>query len=195
MLRLFLTFCKIGLLGFGGGLAIISLMYDNICDFVGLTQQQFANIVAIAQVTPGPVAVNAGTYVGFEFAGIPGALVATVGVLLLPFVLTLIACRLVTRFKTSLVVRGALEGIRPATVGLVATALITVATPAIVPESHIGSSLLAAAGTLGQWLNGLPVDPIAILIAVVTMVLIGKYKKSPFIVLMVMGVIGGLLGM
>ena len=79
-IKLFLAFVKIGLLGFGGGLAIIQLIYDSIQQFAAITPSLFAEIVAIAQVTPGPVAINTATYIGFVSGGISGAAVATAGV-------------------------------------------------------------------------------------------------------------------
>ena len=66
ILHLFLSFFKVGLLGFGGGLAIVRLIYDSIQPFLDMSQETFANIVAISQITPGPLAVNTATYVGYE---------------------------------------------------------------------------------------------------------------------------------
>ena len=114
--KLFLAFFKIGLFGFGGGLAIIQLIYDSIKEFANISQEEFANIVAIAQVTPGPVAVNSATYVGYEVGGYLGSAIATLGVATPAFIIISLVAKAVNRYKESTAVKGALEGIRPATV-------------------------------------------------------------------------------
>ena len=117
--KLFISFVKVGLLGFGGGLAIVRLIYDSIQPFVNMTPEMFANIVAISQITPGPLAVNTATYVGYETAGIGGAASATFGVVLPAFIIVSIVARMIQQFKDSRIVQGALTGIRPATMGLI----------------------------------------------------------------------------
>ena len=88
--KLFWAFFKIGAVGFGGGMAIVGMIYDTIRGFVSMTPSQYADIVAIAQVTPGPVAVNTATYVGYQTAGMLGSLVATLGVATPAFILVAI---------------------------------------------------------------------------------------------------------
>ena len=131
-LNLFLSFCKVGLLGFGGGLAIVRLIYDSIQPFLDMSREAFANIVAISQITPGPLAVNTATYVGFEAAGIGGAAVATLGVVLPEFIIMGIVCRMLKQFQDSKAVQGALSGIRPATIGLIGAAAVVLAVLALV---------------------------------------------------------------
>ena len=103
--ELFISFVKVGLLGFGGGLAIVRLIYDSIQPFVDMTPEMFANIVAISQITPGPLAVNTATYVGYETAGIGGAASATFGVVLPAFILVSIVARMIQQFKDSRIVQ------------------------------------------------------------------------------------------
>ena len=184
---LFLTFVKIGLLGFGGGLAIVQLIYDSIQPFMTISHEQFANIVAISQITPGPLGVNVATYVGHEYAGIPGAIVATLGVAVPAFVLISIVCRMLRRFQDSKAVKGMLGGIRPATIGLIGAAVITLTAPAVAGETRLASGLIGA-------LANTPIDFVAVLMVAATAVLIAKFKKSPFIVLLIMGCIGALIG-
>ena len=93
-LRLFAAFAKVGLLGFGGGLAIVRLIFDSIQPFMDMSREAFANIVAISQITPGPLAVNTATYVGYEAAGIGGAAAATLGVVIPEFIIMSIVCRM-----------------------------------------------------------------------------------------------------
>lgn len=192
---LFLTFVKIGLLGFGGGLAIVRLIYDSIQPFMAISQEQFANIVAISQITPGPLGINVATYVGHEYAGIPGAIVATLGVAVPAFVLISIVCRMLRRFQDSRAVKGMLSGIRPATIGLIGAAVITLAPPAVAGDTRLGTGIAANLGTgIADFLAKTPIDFVAIVMVGVTALLIAKYKKSPFIVLLIMGCVGALIG-
>lgn len=186
-LKLFLSFFKVGLLGFGGGLAIVRLIYDSIQPFLDMSREMFANIVAISQITPGPLAVNTATYVGFEAAGIGGSLAATLGVILPAFIIVSIVVRTMQKFKDSKFVKGAMTGIRPAVMGLIASAAATLVPPSLAGEGRLGSSLIGA-------LADTPIDVIAVIIMLVTVVLMAKFKKSPFIVLIVMGCIGAVLG-
>lgn len=197
--RLFISFFKVGLLGFGGGLAIVRLIYDSIQPFLDMSQETFANIVAISQVTPGPLAVNTATYVGYIAAGIGGAASATFGVILPAFVIVSIVARMIQQFQNSRVVQGALTGIRPATMGLIGAAIVTLIVPALAGKTRLGTGLIerlgadATAGIAGV-ITGSPVDIIAVLMVAATVVLMTKYKKSPFIVLIIMGCIGAILG-
>ena len=196
--QLFLSFFKVGLLGFGGGLAIVRLIYDSIQPFLDMSQETFANIVAISQVTPGPLAVNTATYVGYEAAGVGGSLAATFGVVLPAFIILSIVARAIQKFKDSRVVKGALSGIRPATIGLIAAAAATLIRPSLAGEGRLGCGLLtklgADTGGLFAAIADSPVDVISILILTATVILIAKYKKSPFVVLIIMGCLGAVLG-
>lgn len=197
--NLFISFFKVGLLGFGGGLAIVRLIYDSIQPFMDMSRETFANIVAISQITPGPLAVNTATYVGFEAAGIGGSAAATFGVILPAFLIVSLVCRTIQKFRDSKIVNGALQGIRPATMGLIGAAAATLVAPALAGDGRLGTGLLAklgadtASGVFGSLL-GLPFDAVSVLILVATVILISKYKKSPFLVLIIMGCIGAVLG-
>lgn len=198
-LNLFISFFKVGLLGFGGGLAIVRLIYDSIQPFLDMSREMFANIVAISQVTPGPLAVNTATYVGYEAAGIRGSLAATFGVILPAFIIVSIVVRIIEQFRSSKIVNGAISGIRPATMGLIGAAVVTLIKPALAGEGRLGSGLLKALGAdltggiAGTLMNS-PVDLISVTIFFVTVLLIVKFKKSPIFVLLIMGCIGAVLG-
>lgn len=198
-LRLFLSFFKVGLLGFGGGLAIVRLIYDSIQPFMDISREMFANIVAISQITPGPLAVNTATYVGYEAAGIFGSLCATLGVILPEFIIVSIVARMIQKFKDSKFVQGAMNGIRPAVMGLIGAAVVTLIVPSLAGESRLGAGIFAklgwdlSQGVIGQMMAS-PVDIIAVLITAATVLLVAKFKKSPFIVLIIMGCLGALLG-
>ncbi len=196
--QLFISFFKVGLLGFGGGLAIVRLIYDSIQPFLDMSQETFANIVAISQITPGPLAVNTATYVGYEAAGIGGSAAATFGVILPAFIIVSLVCRTIQKFRDSKIVNGALSGIRPATMGLIAAAAATLVKPSLAGEGRLGCGLLerlgAGSGELFTMISGSPVDIISVIILVATVIMISKYKKSPFLVLIIMGCLGAVLG-
>lgn len=128
---LFVTFFKVGIFGFGGGYAILPMIYQDIQQFGILSANDFSNLVALSQVTPGPIAINAATYVGFKSAGLLGACIATVGVSLPSFILILSVVQVIKRFSTSPIVLGVMRGIRPATVGLLFSAFVFMAQTAI----------------------------------------------------------------
>ena len=198
-LRLFAAFAKVGLLGFGGGLAIVRLIYDSIQPFLDMSRETFANIVAISQITPGPLAVNTATYVGFEAAGLAGAVSATFGVVLPEFIIMSLVCRMLQQFKDSKWVNGAMDGIRPATIGLIGAAAVTLIAPAVAGEGRLGRGLLTKLGAditqgLAGSFFGLPVDIISLVMLALTVLLMVRYKKSPIFVLLIMGCMGAVLG-
>ena len=198
-LRLFAAFAKVGLLGFGGGLAIVRLIFDSIQPFMDMSREAFANIVAISQITPGPLAVNTATYVGYEAAGVGGAAAATLGVVIPEFIIMSIVCRMLRQFRDSKWVKGILNGIRPATIGLIGAAAVTLIAPAVAGEGRLGRGLLAKLGTdvtqgLAGSFFGLPVDIVSLVMLGLTVLLMVRYKKSPFFVLILMGCIGAVLG-
>ena len=196
--QLFISFFKVGLLGFGGGLAIVRLIYDSVQPFLDMSQETFANIVAISQITPGPLAVNTATYVGYEAAGIGGSLAATFGVILPAFIIVSLVCRTIQKFRDSKIVNGALSGIRPATMGLIGAAAATLVKPSLAGQGRLGCGLLTKLGAEASGIFGLisgsPVDVISVIILVATVIMIAKYKKSPFLVLIIMGCLGAVLG-
>ena len=198
-LRLFAAFAKVGLLGFGGGLAIVRLIYDSIQPFMEMSREAFANIVAISQITPGPLAVNTATYVGYSAAGVGGAAAATLGVVIPEFIIMSLVVRMLHRFRESRLVNGALSGIRPATIGLIGAAAVTLIMPAIAGEGRLGRGFLTKLGAdltqgFAAGVFGLPVDIVSIVMLVLTVVLMVRYKKSPIFVLIVMGCMGAVLG-
>ena len=146
-LQLFFVFAKIGLFGFGGGMAMLPIIYQGAKEFGLMSADEFSNLVAISQVTPGPIAVNAATYVGFNCAGYAGAFAATFGVALPSFVLVILVCGFINKFKNSRIMESAFAEF----------------------------------------------DPMTICITAVTVVLAGKFKMSPVMIVIGAGVIGALL--
>ena len=125
-LQLFWTYTKIGLFGFGGGYAMLSLVQDEVVVKQGwITEQQFTDIVALSQVTPGPIGINSATYIGYTATGsILGAIVATLAVSLPSFILVMLISMVFSRFRQNRWVEAAFVGIRPASVGLIASAAL-----------------------------------------------------------------------
>ncbi|MCQ2567260.1 MAG: chromate transporter [Mogibacterium sp.] len=186
LLNLFLVFLKIGVLGYGGGLAIIALVYDSIQQFGTISESEFANWVAITQVTPGPVGLNIATFTGYGADGVIGSIVATLGVALPAFVIVSLVCKVLFKYMDSWGVQGALTGVRPATIGLVGTALVTLVKPAIFSESHLGAAFVEALATT-------QFDWVALGIMAASVYLIMKKKMNPIIVLLIMGAVGAVL--
>jgi len=136
MLKLLLIFLQVGIFSFGGGYAAIPFIEQLlIVRNEWMAYQEFVDIIAIAQMSPGPIAVNSATFVGYNLKSFLGALVATFGVLLLPSIVSITLARYFERFKKSKYIRGLLKGLRPAVIGLIATAEISIGRTAFVGYS------------------------------------------------------------
>ena len=123
-LRLFLIFLKIGAFTFGGGYAMIPLIeYETAEKRDLIEKEEISDIVAIAESTPGPIAINSATFIGYRTCGVLGSVAATLGVVLPSFLIILIVAKFYVKFKTSRAVSGVMYGLRPAVVGLMACAL------------------------------------------------------------------------
>ena len=133
LLILFLTFFKIGAFTFGGGYAMIPLIQAEVNAHGWLAAEEVINFIAIAESTPGPIAVNMATFVGTRMAGIPGAICATAGVVMPSFVIILIVAKCFRKFKSSRVISGCMSGLRPAVVGLIGSAVISVGKTVLFP--------------------------------------------------------------
>lgn len=135
-LKLIWTYLKIGLFGFGGGYAMLALIEREIVGPGWITSQMFTDIVAISQMTPGPIGINSATYIGYvtpgqinpEFAtplmGILGSLLCTISVIIPSFLLVTYTSHLINRHKESTIVQGIFAGLRPVVVGLIASAAL-----------------------------------------------------------------------
>ena len=135
LLELFWTFFKIGLFTFGGGYAMLPLITTEVVSHGWLGEKEVIDFVAVAESTPGPFAVNISTYVGFEKGGILGALCAVLGVILPSFVIILLVAQFYKRFKESKAVMGIMSGLRPCTVGLIASAVLIMARSVFLHDS------------------------------------------------------------
>ncbi|MGN1239226.1 MAG: chromate transporter [Muribaculaceae bacterium] len=124
-LKLIWAYLKIGLFGFGGGYAMLSLIQREVVDSGWISSTTFTDIVAISQMTPGPIGINSATYIGYVVTGsVWGSILATVTVVLPPFVLVLYASHFIRRHKDSAIIKGVFMGLRPVVVGLIASAAL-----------------------------------------------------------------------
>lgn len=141
--QLFTAFFQIGLFSIGGGYAIIPLIQEQVVDHYGwISQRVFSDIITISQMTPGPLAVNTSTFVGIRIAGIPGALAATAGCILSGVCISLLLYRLLQKNHRSACVRSALQGMKSASVGLIASAAATIVLLALLgPTPRVGFSM------------------------------------------------------
>lgn len=183
--KLFAIFFRIGLFSFGGGLAMLPLIFQSVQEFGVMTSQAFSDLVALSQVTPGPMAVNAATFVGYNFGGITGAAVSTIGVCLPAFVIMMIVSSVLDKFKNSRIVEGAFAGIRPVTVGLIGSAVLYVSETTLVNGSLISTDLFTSGA---QYFNFIP-----IVIFAVTILLTGVLKMKPITVMIIMGIAGAFI--
>lgn len=133
-LRLIWSYLKIGLFGFGGGYAMLSLIENEIVDKGWISERLFTDIVAVSQMTPGPIGINSATYIGYVAPGVAGyegwwwgllgATVCSLVVVLPSFFLVIFTGRFIRRHKESAVVKGVFKGLRPVIVGLIAAAAL-----------------------------------------------------------------------
>ena len=129
-LQLFITFFKIGLFGFGGGAAMLSLIQFEVVEHYGwITASEFTNMVAVSQVTPGPIGINCATYAGYLATGsILGSAVATISLVLPSFIIMMLLIMFMTKMKNNKIVDSVMSLLRPTVVGLIAAAALLLIT-------------------------------------------------------------------
>ena len=126
-LRLFWEFFKVGLFSVGGGMATFPFLYDMSAKTGWFTAAQLADMIAISESTPGPIGVNMATYVGFVTAGIPGSVIATIGLATPEIIVILVIARILEKFRHNRYVDGVFSCLRPCSIGLIAAAGVLVA--------------------------------------------------------------------
>lgn len=147
-LRLFFEFFKTGLFSVGGGLATLPFLEEMAVKTGWFTQAQLVDMIAVGESTPGPIGVNMATYVGFVTAGIPGAVIATTGLVLPSLLVILIIAAFLKNFRENPLVKGAFYGLRPASTGLIASAGLSVLVVAV-----LRTELFAETGKLMDAVN------------------------------------------
>ena len=155
--ELFLSFFQIGLFSIGGGYAAMPLIQNQVVDIhPWLTMTQFADIMTIAEMTPGPIAINSATFVGIQVAGLPGAIVSTIGCVFPSCVIVMSLAYVYYRFRGLSIVQGVLAGLRPAVIAMIASAGISLLILALygqrtLPENPASFDMIAAAIFLGAF--------------------------------------------
>jgi chromate transporter len=161
-LQLFFTFFIIGLFTFGGGYAMLSLIQNEVVvNHAWITAQEFTDMVAISQMTPGPIGINSATYVGYAVSGnIFGSLVATIAVTLPSFIIILLICKIYSKFKESNIFASLMKTLRPVVIGMIGAA----AGILITKDNFIDWTswiIFAGAFIASQWLK---INPILVII-------------------------------
>ncbi len=178
-LQLFLSYLKIGFFGFGGGYAMLSLIQNEIVEQrEWLTASQFADIVAVSQITPGPIAINSATYIGYEVAGIWGSVIATVAVCLPSLTLMLFLSWFFLRYRENRYIQTVVKTVGPIVVGMIASAALLMMFPLKSPNENftdVWSWLLFAAVLYGSYRKVNPI--LMILLAALAGVVI--YALAP----------------
>lgn len=146
-LELFLTFFMIGAFTFGGGYAMLPMIQEQVTARWGdiISQEAMVNFVAVSESTPGPFAINMATFVGNQVGGVLGSALATFGVVLPSFIVILIVVKIYDQFRKSKLVKGAMSGLKPAVVGLIANAILGVLITVFFPAGWSLSVFTSAA--------------------------------------------------
>ncbi len=172
VLELFLSFLLVGLTSFGG-MSMVPIISQQMLSHGWMTAQEVADIVAIAEMTPGPLGLNCSTFAGVRTAGFPGAIIATLGVIFPSLTITMLAAAFLKRFRESRLMDNALYGIRPVCIGMIA---------AIIVQQALANYWIASV-----------FSPQAALIGLVALLLILKFRLGVPIVILVSAALGILL--
>lgn len=140
-LRLFFTFFKIGAFSFGGGYAIISIIRDTMLSNGWMSEETLIDIIAVAESTPGPIAINMATFVGAKEGGFLGSLCATLGMILPSFVIILIIAALISGLMKYSGVKAFIAGVRPCIIGMILSCAVTMGLTVILGFSDISSEI------------------------------------------------------
>lgn len=178
--QLFLSFLKVGLFSIGGGYAAMPIIQSQVVERYGwLSFNEFTNLVTIAEMTPGPIAVNAATFVGIRIGGIGGALTATFGCILPSLIIVSLLFFIYYKYKNMAFLQSVLKCLRPAAAALIAGA---------------GLSILIAALFGGEKIALQNIDFLAAVLFLGAFILLRKFKLNPILVMLLCGVISLAVG-
>ena len=163
-------------------MAILPMIYQSVLEFSDMAAEEFANLFAISQATPGPIAVNAATFVGFKEAGVLGAAAATLGVAVPSFILVALVVKFMSMYRNNNIMDGAFKGIRPVTVGMIAAGALFIGKTALLKGDAAG--IVDFAGLVEN------IDLIPAAITLTTLVLAGKFKVSAVKLILIMAAVG-----
>lgn len=175
-LKLFFVFFKVGLFGFGGGYAMLSLIQNEIVEKnQWITTQDFADMVAVSQMTPGPISINLATYVGYSTAGLIGAIISTLSLCLPSIILMYFIIKFLFKNKNNLYVNNILKHLKPAVAGLIFAAAL------LLMNRHNFCDF------------GTDQNNISLIICAVSFAAIYFFKTNPIIAILVSGFVGWLV--
>ncbi len=183
LLRLMLEFAKTGLFSVGGGLATLPFLYEMSDSTGWFSHADIADMIAVSESTPGAIGINMSTYAGFKTAGVPGGILATLGLALPSLIVILIIARFLKKFRENRLVEGAFYGLRPASIAMITAAGLNVAKVALVNLEAFG--ITGQVGDLFIWK--------AIALAVVIFFAQRKLKWHPVVFIALSAVVGVLL--
>ena len=179
LVDLFFTFLQLGLFGIGGGLVSVSiLMQQVVVERQWLTAIAFNDLIAIAESTPGPIVVNAATFVGMQLGGLPGAVVSTIAAVIPGFLIAFSLGMLYQRYRSISPIQGAMDGLRPVVVALIFVG---------------GIKVMRNALFIGGLLSLSSLDWMSVALFVGAIVVLRKWKVNPVLVILGGGAAGGVL--
>jgi len=182
LIKLFYTFFKIGIVGFGGGYAMVSMIMTECGKNFGLTMDKFADLLAVDLIIPGPIGANAATYVGFITSGFWGALVATISISLPSYLVVLTTMYFMDKFKSSTLLNGFFRGVKPASVGLICAAAIIMGKEVLINQNMKWVDIFSnPIGTIS-------IIPLIIFIGCVVCEV--RFKVNPILLTVLAGIIG-----
>lgn len=180
LFSLFLSFFFIGSFSIGGGYAIIPLIQQQVVEKEGwITQAVFTDMIAISQMTPGPLAVNTSTFVGLKIAGIPGALLATLGCVITGVCLSVFLHRIFSHYGESPYLLKIIGGLKAASLGLIVSAAFTIILLAFTGQSHLSLSA--------------KIDFISVSLFIGSFLCLRKLKWNPVLCMVLAAIAGGFL--
>lgn len=177
-LELLISFIQVGLFSIGGGYAAMPLIQHQVVELhPWLSMTQFADIMTIAEMTPGPIAINSATFVGIRVAGIPGAITATIGCVLPSCIIVTTLAYVYYRFRGLSLIQGVLAGLRPTIVAMIASAGLSLIIFAAYGQKQMAKDLAS-------------LDYVAVAILAIGFIVLQKWKPNPVFVMAGAGVAG-----
>ncbi len=179
LLKLFWSFFQIGMFSIGGGMAAMPLIQNQVVNLNHwLTLTEFTDLITLAGMTPGSIAINSAAFVGIRLAGLPGALIATIGCIFPSSIIVSLLAWVYFKYKSLTVMQGVLSGLRSAVVALIASAGLTILALALWGENGFSTDL--------QSLN-----PVSLLLFLSSVFIMQKWKPDPIFIMLGSGIIGG----
>ena len=181
LFEIFVSFFQIGLFSIGGGYAALPIIQNIIVNNRGwLTLAEFADLIVISEMTPGPIILNSATFVGTQVAGLPGAIIATIGCITAPTIIVSIIAYFYFKYKELPIIKTVLSMLRPAVVALIASAGLSII-------------ILTFWGENSLWVDISSTNFTTVGIYIAALAVLKKFKPNPVFVMMGCGVLGGLI--